>query len=230
MIVGHGLVAQAFSRYKDSEEILIFASGVSQSKTLDQKQFKREKDLLTSTIAHNPRMTIVYFSTCSVYDPEERGSAYVKHKLEMEKVVAQHSSNYHIFRLSNLVGKTNNPFTIMNYLSNSITTNQYFQVWKNAERNIIDIDDVVYFVNYFVDTGTCKNEIVNIANIFNYTVPEIVEELRQVHQATSKCEFIDKGTSFCINLEILNQFFPDLESIFNKNYLRQVTQKYYGKQ
>ena len=68
MIIGNGLLAQAFSEYNNNDEILIFASGVSNSLEEKESEFDREAKLLKSVITNYPDKTMVYFSTCSVYD------------------------------------------------------------------------------------------------------------------------------------------------------------------
>ena len=50
MIIGNGLLAKAFIEYKNNDEIVIFASGVSNSLEEKQSEFKRETDLLKLAI------------------------------------------------------------------------------------------------------------------------------------------------------------------------------------
>lgn len=46
MIVGNGLIAKEFLEYSNSKNILIFASGVSNSKEERVDEFLREENLL----------------------------------------------------------------------------------------------------------------------------------------------------------------------------------------
>ena len=66
MVIGNGLLAKSFSKYKDDDQVIIFASGVSNSKEVNPEAFMREMDLLRSIT--NKDALLVYFSTCSVYD------------------------------------------------------------------------------------------------------------------------------------------------------------------
>ncbi|MEJ2498930.1 MAG: hypothetical protein P8Y46_06430 [Sulfurovaceae bacterium] len=50
MIIGNGMLAHEFSDYKDDNDIIIFASGVSNSGETRESEFEREKELLTKTI------------------------------------------------------------------------------------------------------------------------------------------------------------------------------------
>src|SRR5437868_5017689 len=142
MVVGNGMIANRFVSYKTDEEKIIFASGVSNSKNVVKENFLREFELLERTIKTYPRKTIVYFSTCSVADSDLSMSPYVLHKIRVENFIKQNSDNYLIFRVSNIAGTSNNPYTLLNYFIFSILRNQPFTIWKNAHRNIIGIDDM----------------------------------------------------------------------------------------
>ena len=84
MIIGNGMLANAV-RFYDKDEVIFFASGVSNSLEKDPSAFEREIRLLHSCIEENPHKKLIYFSTCSVYDPSKAESPYVKHKLNAEK-------------------------------------------------------------------------------------------------------------------------------------------------
>jgi len=53
MIIGNGLLANAFRDVVLPSDTLIFASGVSDSKSTNTLFFRREVDLLTNTIREN---------------------------------------------------------------------------------------------------------------------------------------------------------------------------------
>ena len=102
MVIGNGLIAKRFGSYSNEERFLVFASGVSNSKTTDAGLYKREAELLLQSLAANTGKTFIYFSTCSFYDHEEQQSAYVLHKKEMETLIKERAAYYYIFRISNL--------------------------------------------------------------------------------------------------------------------------------
>ena len=64
MIVGNGLIANLF-RENDSENVVFFASGVSNSLETDKSAFLREENLLRKTLEENPEKIFIYFSTVS---------------------------------------------------------------------------------------------------------------------------------------------------------------------
>ncbi|SRR6266542_659577 len=226
MIIGNGLVANAFKEYEHNDYCLIFASGVSNSSNTDPMAFARERQLLEKMINVHTEEIFVYFSTCCIYDASRQNSPYARHKLEMETLVQQHS-NYHIFRISNLAGITNNPHTFLNFFLQHILSEQHFYLWKSAYRNIIDIDDAVAVCDHIIKEQLFKNEIVNIANPVNYPVTQIIEELEMVIQKKGKYELIDKGSNPAIDTQIVQQLFYQLNIHFDENYLRKVLQKYF---
>src|SRR5688572_5332524 len=137
MVVGKGLIARAFEPlYSKDNRFLIFASGVSNSGNTEAYEFKRETGLLEQAIQQHPEKTLIYFSTCSIYDPSMQQSLYVQHKLAMENLIQTRHPDYHIFRLANLAGKTNNPHTFLNYFAQHIQSGSFFYLWKQAWRNV----------------------------------------------------------------------------------------------
>src|ERR1022692_2990056 len=108
MVVGNGMVAKRFKDYGTDENFLIFASGVANSKSTNEDDYKREFNLLQENINNNKDKTLVYFSTTSVNDPSELSSRYVAHKLNIERFIESNVKSYIIFRVSNLVGRSSN--------------------------------------------------------------------------------------------------------------------------
>src|SRR5678815_5503282 len=106
MICGSGLLANAFaSAFAADEEILIFASGVSNSAESRPDPFARESALLRSALAAGQRL--VYFSSCAVANARQSPTPYFQHKLEMERLVL--SRDGVVFRLPQVVGRSHNP-------------------------------------------------------------------------------------------------------------------------
>ena len=228
MVIGNGLVAKSFEKYNAIDEFVIFASGVSDSKHSTDKDFAREKKLLLETTSQHPAKKIVYFSTCSIEDPDLKETAYIKHKLHMEKLIGENALHYHIFRLSNLAGKTNNPHTILNFFYFHIAANKPFEVWTNSERNIIDADDVFSISDYILANNLFANEIVNIANPKNYPVLEIVKSIEEFSGKKAIFTKTSKGASFKINTSLISPICESLHIEFGGQYLHKLLKKYYS--
>ena len=67
MVVGNGLIAQYFKNdFFESEKIILFASGVSDSQCIDQTQFNREEKLLNNYLNNIVKANLfVYFTILS---------------------------------------------------------------------------------------------------------------------------------------------------------------------
>src|SRR5690606_20766753 len=103
MIIGRGLIASIFTHY-DQDDLMIFASGVSNSLEVSAAEFEREKSLLINTLNTYSDKKIIYFSTCSICDPSKKESPYVLHKLAMEQLIEEHAESYIVLRIGNVVG------------------------------------------------------------------------------------------------------------------------------
>jgi hypothetical protein len=156
VIVGNGDIAGVLP---DRDDLLFFASGVSNSQCTDEKQYKRERDLLLE----QPRSAhIVYFSSLSIFYANGR---YQQHKRDMEAMVKENFPKYCIIRLGNVTWG-DNPNTLINYLADH----------PNAEiqdvyRHIIEIDEFMYWIDLIPDWSV----ELNIPGRF-LKVKEIVEE------------------------------------------------------
>lgn len=227
MVIGNGMIANRFMDYKNDKNIIIFSSGVSNSKDTVEENFRREFYLLTQTIKNNPGKTIVYFSTCSVEDCDLALSPYVIHKKKIEKFIEQNVERYYLFRVSNLAGVSNNPYTILNYFIFNILGGHSLAVWKNASRNIIGIDDMHSIINYFLRTEKEMNTIINIANPKNYSVPYIITCIEEHLNKKAICNEIEKGDNYKIDVSAIGPVIRNLNIQFDNNYLPSLLKKYY---
>lgn len=227
MVIGNGMIAKEFGGYHANDEFIIFASGVSDSTHAPASAFQREKDLLAVTIQNNTANTLVYFSTCSIYDPSMQESSYIKHKLEMETLIKRNLPGYVIFRLSNPVGKTVNTKTIVNFLISNILAKHKFSLWKHASRNIMDMDDVYSICNDILQEKLFQNSIVNIANPRNYPVSFIVKTIEEHVGIQAEYTVTDKGDSPHIDVSVIEPLFKKFNINFGQDYLPNLLQKYF---
>ena len=140
MIIGNGLIANAFAKYERVDEILIFASGVSNSLETNEEEFKRERNLLEKSIRENTNKIIVYFS--SYVGSDQRKKDYAKHKQNMVNLI-KHSGNYYtILMLPQIIGRGGNQNTLINYVVNKIKNNEPIDVYKDTYKALIDVDDL----------------------------------------------------------------------------------------
>lgn len=214
MVVGKGLIAKCFSSYENSTEVLIFASGVSNSKNEIESEFQRELDLIKLNITFNG--LFLYFSTCSIEDPSLQNSKYIIHKKRMETFIKNNCTNYFIVRLPNVIGKTTNKHTLTNYFIDCIETNSHFNIQKDAFRYIIDVKDVYTVIDNVIKTNTKINSISNLVVNEKILVMDMVEEIEKSFNKKANYAIIEGGCSYDINPD--NIFKPHLMEI-EKNSL-----------
>ena len=168
MIIGNGLIANLFKNH-DRENVVFFASGVSNSLEIRPEEFLREENLIKNTIAANKDKIFVYYSTCSIYDSSKTGSDYVLHKLKMEQIIKNSCDRFLILRVSNAVGKGGNANLLMNYIVNAVKNNETINVHTKATRNLIDVEDIKKITLDLLDKKDV-NKIINVAYINNYSI------------------------------------------------------------
>ncbi|SDE01263.1 NAD-dependent epimerase/dehydratase family protein [Niabella drilacis] len=228
MIVGNGMIARRFSVYQERDDFVVFASGVSNSKSQRDADYAREMELLRATLAAHPERQLVYFSTCSIYDPTEQSGHYVQHKLRVEDYIRRSAARFYIFRVSNVVGPSGNPNTIFNYYINHIRASTNFDVWAHASRNLIDLDDVFAVADHILKQGLYRNQTTNIANKESYPVLAVVKTIEQFLQQEGSYTLVERGSSFDIDVSAIAGILEELQIGFGPGYLVRLLQKYSG--
>ncbi len=223
MIVGKGLIASAFTNY-DKDNVVFFASGVSNSLENNDNEFLREENLIKKVINENPEKIFLYFSTCSIYDSTKFDSKYVLHKQKMEQLIIENCKKYLIARISNVVGKGGNKNTLVNYLYDSIQNERSLIVYSLAKRNLIDIEDIknicLHFIKYNID-----NQIINIASPENYFIEELIHWIEEFSGKKAIYRREKLGEDYPISITDIQFNFQN----FNKEkYFKNILKKYYS--
>lgn len=165
MIIGNGDIAGVL---KDCgrEDLLFFASGVSNSGENRESEYLREKKLLLEQEQH---LHIVYFSSLSIFYSDTR---YARHKREMEDLVKKHFPYYTIIRIGNITWGSN-PNTIINFFKNKLKNNEPFEI-KDAYRYIVDKNEFLHWIKMIPQW----NAEMNIPGRM-VKVKQIVEEIKE---------------------------------------------------
>jgi len=227
MIIGNGMMAKAFSHYEKNDAIVVYAKGVSNSQEKNILNFKRESSILASALQAHKDKIFIYFSTCSIYDSDEANSPYVLHKQKMENMVQDNNKNYYILRLPQVVGETSSP-TLINFLSNKIINNESFDIWKKSYRNIIDADDVFRITDYLISNNILMNSVINIASSKSYNIVDLVHKIETLLDTKGTYKIIDKGSSYLIDISIVEKYFGHLSIVFDDTYINNLLEKYIG--
>ena len=224
MVVGHGLLGRAFSAYADDERFVIFASGVANSLATDPAAFARERRLLADVAPRRAEACIVYFSTLSVLEAGAP-SAYVRHKLAMEDEVRRLPSHL-VVRLPQVVGRSDNPATLVNFLVQRILSGSEFELWVDARRNLIDVEDVVKIVGHILNTGSIRNDTVEIASPFSLRVEDLVHMIERILGKRAVARQVHAGHAPPIDIARLSPLFAAAGVHFPPDYAERVLRKY----
>jgi nucleoside-diphosphate-sugar epimerase len=224
MVVGTGLLGRAFSAYAGDDRFVIFASGVANSLATDPAAFAREHRLFAEVASRLGRACLVYFSTLSVLEPGRR-SAYVEHKLAMEDEVRRLAS-YLVVRLPQVVGRSDNPATLVNFLVQRILSGSEFELWVDARRNLIDVEDVVKIVGHILETGSIRNDTVAIASPFSLRAEDLVHMIEQILDKRAVTRKVHAGHAPPIDIARVLPLFGASGVHFPPDYVERVLRKY----
>jgi len=224
MIIGNGMIAKGFEKFKYNNKVVIFASGVSNSKETSKAEFSREESILRKALKEESDKIFIYFGTCSVYDSQFNQGCYVEHKLKMEKIVQSKHSNYLIFRLPQVIG-INNKKQLIGFLFDKLRNNELFSLY-DVERNIIDISDIEKIVSSILKNKLFINSIVNIANPKNIKVIELVQLIEKTFNFKGKYNVINKPGHLSINTNSIEPLITEL-GLFPDKYIENCIEKYY---
>lgn len=227
MIIGNGLLAKIFSHlYSDRSEITIFAAGVSNSTETEPAAFERERRLLIEQLDQT-QTKLVYFGSCAVGNPLERFTPYLQHKAEMESLVVT-SGKGMVFRLPQVVGRSANTHTLTNYLYHHIISGEHFTVWSRAERNLVDIEDILPIASFIIEREWETSQVVPIAGLRSTPMPVIVRTFEEVLGTKANFSLVDKGAPFPIDTSIAESVSRRLGINLGAGYLDRILHKYYA--
>jgi hypothetical protein len=147
MIIGNGDIASVLI---DREDLLFFASGVSNSREKNPSEFEREMKLL---FKQDHKMHIVYFSSLAIFYSDTN---YTRHKKNMETLIKGLFHRHTIVRLGNISWGTN-PNTLINYINNCRKNGKSFEV-QDTYRYVVDKEEFLHWMN-MIPEWNCEMNI-----------------------------------------------------------------------
>lgn len=164
MIIGKGSIASVLT---DRDDLVFFASGVSNSACVDENEYEREFNLLKTVPADQH---VVYFSNLGVYYKNDR---YTKHKQDVEEYIRNNFKTYTIVRIE-VCEWAKTPNTILNFFKRQLSEGIEPTI-QDTTRYVLSLEEFLYWV------GMIKSGVRNEMNIFGrkMTVAQIVEEIKQ---------------------------------------------------
>jgi len=230
MVIGKGLLAKAFKQYENDDEVIIFASGVSNSKEISESEFEREENLLKSI--SNKDALLVYFGTCSVYDPTVQMSRYVRHKMHMERLVSLYFHKSIVFRLPIIVGHTNNPNTFFNFIKEQIEKGNSIPVHFSASRHLVDIDDLALLLPGIIETYKGVKNLekfkkkIEVSFNNGIMVLDIVKMMLDIMNKKNDIEIIYGGCDYDFPKKDFSDYLKSINYQLPENYTYNLLKKY----
>jgi nucleoside-diphosphate-sugar epimerase len=228
MIVGSGMMARAFAAWRGDRDVVVFASGVSNSLETDPAAFAREKALLTETRAKHPEALLLYFGTCSVDDPDRRETPYVLHKLEIELLLEQAGAPWMVLRLPLAIGPGHRGRALAQFLYDRVSRGEAFEVLQRATRYPIDVADVVRIARRFVADRAQWNRRINVA-LRAYPVIEFVRVMEAIVGKRARYHLVPKGRHYAVHCPELAAIARELNLESDEGYLERVLRKYFAR-
>ncbi len=227
-VVGKGSIASRFARFNGSPEYFIFAGSVHDSSISNIEEIQKEEQEVKTALALLDVHTIfIYFSSCSIGESFNDVSVYTQHKKRMEAFIRSKASQYLIFRLPQVIGLYSYEAGIVNYLMANVTAGKKINVWENAGRNLIDLDDVYAIVCEILNQKKYSNCTINVASPVTTSVTQMVSVVEHFLNKTADVELIKKGESNHINIAEIKEIIDTLEIDFGHNYFINALAKYY---
>ncbi len=228
MILGSGLLAHAFDSFKNDDRVLVFASGVSNSSTATEADYKRERDLLLDQVGTPARL--VYFSTCSLFDPALKDSGYIRHKVRMEELIRTRFENHTILRLPNVVGHTPNPHTLCNYIRDRILSGETINVQVKACRYLMGVDMISAVCTPLLNNDLFRGKTLNVGYDQPVPVTELVAAMEGLLNKKAVIREADSGSCYEVDNREFKHYWLSLQSMPwpGNNDWRLMLVTYYG--
>jgi len=215
MVIGNGLIAKVFKNFQLDNRVIVVASGVSNSRNTDKKEFDREYNLVKNLISDYPDKLLVYFSSCSI---NNEISPYTEHKLFIEKLIVNNSNNYLIMRLPLVLGRNQSYNQLAGYLFSRLHTNKEIEIYNLANRFFVDSEDLPIILEHFLFLEL-KNEILDIAFDNSITIIELVNIIEKLlKKEFSKKIILDRASPYVVKNKRFIKLISTLDiSVFNQS-------------
>lgn len=218
-------MARAFAAYADAQDITIFAAGVSNARETEPAAFDREAALLAAALVDTPGL-IVYFGSCSQFDPSLAESQYVRHKRAMEEMIAASGRPWRVFRLPQVVGRSDNPNTLVNFIAGNLREGRRFEVWTNASRALIEAADLAPIAAHLLATGG-PSRAVNF-----WPAPasplDITRALEKILGVEGDYDIVSKGAPFDVEAAEFHAAASAVGIDVGRGYFESVLRNVYG--
>lgn len=192
MIIGNGLIARTIQP-ADKSDVVLFASGVSNSVNAGAEEYIRESNLLLDAIRQGK--TLYYFSTISIFDPDLENASYIRHKLNMEELIRANADNYLILRLPNIASLHGNPRNMIPFFHSALSANTTVSIQRRAKRYLIDPLMLLHAVLKIREEHAGK-QIINLIPKNAFPVIDIYLSMAGILNLEPRYEWIEGGAEY----------------------------------
>ncbi len=200
MVLGTGLMASVFASFANDDRFRVIAAGVSNSGEKAVSAFRREQHMVNALPTEGG--CVVYLSTCSIFDPTLDRSAYVEHKRAMEALILSRFPDTIVLRLPNILGRSQNPNTLLNHFQRCLLTNAPIEVQSKACRYVMDRYDLTRYAPLLLEEAALRGCSVNVCYDTPVPVPQLLKILEQVLNTRADVRAIDKGACYSVENDV----------------------------
>jgi NDP-hexose 4-ketoreductase len=239
-IIGTGFIARSLAPVAAGRrDVVVLAAGVSAARTVAQADFDREAELLYLVMdrCQQQGRRLVFFSTASagMYSvpgqsgresgPVRPATAYGRHKLALEAVLAASSLSYLVLRLGHVVGRRQPPHQLLPALVGQVLSGRV-SVHRGARRDLIDIADVVRIVDRLLGT-TADREVVNVATGTPVAVEKIIDRIESALGRCARRDYTDVPPAPPVSTAKLRELVPSVVAMgFGPDYPMRVLERH----
>ncbi|MGM1065143.1 NAD-dependent epimerase/dehydratase family protein [Saccharothrix sp. Mg75] len=203
-VVGRGFIAGNLAGIADRHpDACVLAAGVSSTHVTDPAELARERELAAEVARRCARegLTLVVLSTAShaMYgstdrpatedDPVDPASPYGRHKLALERQVADSGVRWLALRLSHVVGAGQRPHQLLPAFVEQVRSG-VVRLHRGAHRDLVDVRDVVSAVDGLLAAGV-RDEVLNVASGTPYPVTGIAAGVQARMGLPARQEVVD---------------------------------------
>jgi nucleoside-diphosphate-sugar epimerase len=193
-------------RYSD---VTAIAAGVTKTTSATLADFDREAALVYDVVRHARQTgrTVVFFSAASdsmygtlgcpglVEGPVYPVSAYGRHKLGMEEILARSGVKYLALRLSHIVGEGQRAHQLIPSLGRQILDGSV-TVHRNAHRDLLDVEHLLLALDRVLASGV-RQEVINVASGVLEPIERIVDSIEERFGVVAERTTVDVPANTC---------------------------------
>lgn len=171
MLVGEGLLFNRLIEYSLNPHVVVIADSLNSQST--PFEIQREKESLQTVLKEHSDKRVVYVSSTRVCDPLDQDHPYVIHRKKAEASVAKCPS-YLIVRLPQVLGSSTEKDTLFDHFIQKILNNEKLELYSEAFRYFIDVDDVFFALHEILKDNAITNATVSLAHPAKIRIPEVI--------------------------------------------------------